>query len=306
VKLLYAMADPLSVASAIAGLISLTVQIAQISHAYTSSAMGARKTVASLVQELLILRNILSDLQTSLIVNPSLAEAFGSDKSAVLGLAVGSQGDGAEIKSKSSNTKQPLHEASLLKSCEADLKDLLEKTQKKADKLRKAVSVTLLTWPLSEADTQKKVSMLHRYQSLFQAAINVDTLALVASTHNYLIKKDNEKLATEEEKTIMSWLSPLAFEAKHRDTTSKRHPDTGKWFLESEEFQRWLKISQMDEEELSTLLEVSFEIHPQPISREALPRGCRRLGTLDSIFCDNCTKTIEYVNKFPVESFYRK
>ena len=40
---------------------------------------------------------------------------------------------------------------------------------------------------------------------------------------------------------IRCFLSPLKFGTRHRDIADLITPGTGKWFLDSDEFQRWVK-----------------------------------------------------------------
>ena len=42
-----------------------------------------------------------------------------------------------------------------------------------------------------------------------------------------------------ENESILTWLSQLSFEDKQKDVLSKHHPETGRWFLELDEFQKW-------------------------------------------------------------------
>jgi Cdc6-like AAA superfamily ATPase len=47
-------------------------------------------------------------------------------------------------------------------------------------------------------------------------------------------------LAEQHFEKVLSWLSPRDFSAYQADVFNRREPDTGVWFLESDEFQRWL------------------------------------------------------------------
>ena len=44
----------------------------------------------------------------------------------------------------------------------------------------------------------------------------------------------------DQDRKILSWLSPLNFVAKQSDVLSQRHEQTGAWFLRSPELQNWL------------------------------------------------------------------
>jgi len=47
---------------------------------------------------------------------------------------------------------------------------------------------------------------------------------------------------------LMKWICPFDYHAKYRDFIGRRHPDTGKWFLQDARFQEW------DQSENATLL----------------------------------------------------
>jgi hypothetical protein len=54
-----------------------------------------------------------------------------------------------------------------------------------------------------------------------------------------LLRRQQEWHQAEENRKILTWLSQMSFEDKQRDILSKRHPRTGEWFLEFDEFQKW-------------------------------------------------------------------
>jgi hypothetical protein len=39
---------------------------------------------------------------------------------------------------------------------------------------------------------------------------------------------------------VVNWLSPLDFRGKQMETLGRRHPETGQWFLDLDEFRDWL------------------------------------------------------------------
>jgi predicted ATPase len=49
-----------------------------------------------------------------------------------------------------------------------------------------------------------------------------------------------EEVDREREKIVES-LSSLSFREKQMDVFAKRHPGTGQWLLETEEFRQWLE-----------------------------------------------------------------
>ena len=49
-----------------------------------------------------------------------------------------------------------------------------------------------------------------------------------------------KRFLDEDDQKIVSWLSPTTFWARHQDIMSYRTEDTGKWFLETREFNQWV------------------------------------------------------------------
>ena len=298
------MVDPFSLATGIAGLLSLTIEIVSISYAYGSGVKGAPKAISSIVQELLALKNILSDLQNNVILNPDIAEAFEAQSSSVLerlgGVSAqhGSVSSHSQIAIQSTQAQSP----NLLDQCKSDLQDLLEKVKKKADHGTMRTAISNLAWPLSESENQKKIDMLHRYQSMFQASVNIDTLALVAKTHQTVIGIRDEKEDLKKKQAILEWLSPLSFAEKQRDANSRRHPETGQWLLDSAEFRNW-EAAPSKKERLEKLLDVTFDNLPQPISSSPPSHACTRLEDLYPVlWCDHCRKALD-ISK---TNYYRK
>ncbi|KAI0883266.1 uncharacterized protein GGS22DRAFT_195456 [Annulohypoxylon maeteangense] len=45
----------------------------------------------------------------------------------------------------------------------------------------------------------------------------------------------------QESQEILDWITPFDYASQHADFVSRRQPDTGKWFLESQEYQLWMR-----------------------------------------------------------------
>jgi hypothetical protein len=55
-------------------------------------------------------------------------------------------------------------------------------------------------------------------------------------------------LLDEEFDRLLQWISPLEPHKRHHDIRSKRLKDTGTWFLETEEFEKWYNKDETDED----------------------------------------------------------
>jgi hypothetical protein len=74
---------------------------------------------------------------------------------------------------------------------------------------------------------------------LTQATVLIDTKADVLA-----IRKNTEQIIqdrhTQEEEKILEWLTSASYGPQHSDYFAKRQPNTGRWLIESSEFQTWL------------------------------------------------------------------
>lgn len=216
--------DPLSLAASVAGLISISLQLTQLSYDYITSARTASQSIVALHRELVSLQHVLSSLNQNILSNPDIKDAFAAQASAVLG--------------------QP---EDILKACEGKLISLKNKLAKKNADKPFAKLKAVLSWPFSEESTRQQIRELHRYQDIFQRVISIDLLSLVAKTHLTAQQTDQnvQNLHSEvkdwrhreENSKILRWLSALDFSSKQTETLAKRSRDTCSWLLEDPTFQ---------------------------------------------------------------------
>jgi hypothetical protein len=144
------MADPLSAVASAAGLVSLAIQLSQLSFQYVSSLKGSSLAWSSYLQELSALTMVLLKVQQA-------SDAAGKkDHQAVL--------PGPGIPS------------SCLQECVDELNALKAIMSEKLQKRGIRGKLEMLTWPFSEADTKTKVEMLHRFSSLFSSSLVAENL----------------------------------------------------------------------------------------------------------------------------------
>jgi hypothetical protein len=160
------MADPLSLAAGIAGLLSLAIQVIHIVNKFEGNVGTVSKDVEALVQELIGLKRILEKLNTAW-KEKKLPPDF--DLSALSGVE---------------------------KACEKQLTTLLDRLNKAAGWLQRYVSLRLgreqiltmtvyrkpifslrgsafrLRWPFEVEKTREIVDNLHRYFSIFSWALH--------------------------------------------------------------------------------------------------------------------------------------
>ena len=143
------MAEALGIASGIAGLVSLTIEVIEISYKYISEVKGASRTVSRLVKELEDIKNVLQKID-EISRETDDQEIFGAGGSSLL------------------NLKKSNDYVSLLDS----LRDNLNKRMSDSS-IRKRIKA--LTWPFTEEKTQALVESLHRHLETFTTALTIDT-----------------------------------------------------------------------------------------------------------------------------------
>ena len=256
-------------ASGIAGLITLALQISGTIREYIVAARNKSKNIEELQSELILLSENLNNLRDVLEDEKLKGRSF--DANSVLWTAI--------------------------KDCRRRIErigdELLPSTGGKLDR-----ALDRLKWPFQQKEVVAMVENLRRFTQLFQFAINIENCKILAKTSEDVEKTLQEvliasrkvselqlqygmnaeeatKRAAEVEQTlkllplllenalaevkdishgvrdagirererrkteILDWLSPISSLTKHRDVQVKRAPGTGKWLLEHEEVVRW-------------------------------------------------------------------
>src|SRR5256714_2156161 len=219
--------DPFTIVTGIAGLISVSLQLTQLSYDYITSVRSASQSVTALHRELIGLQHVLCRLNQNILAHPDVKDAFADQASAVLG--------------------QP---EDILKVCKDDLVSLKKKLTKRSSERTFTRLKAVLTWPFSEQATERKILQLHRYQELFDRVVNIDILGLVAETHQkvqqtkqsvqVLHNEVKDLRVLERNAKVIHWLSPLHFSSKQAEILAKRSKGTCNWLLKDPTFRSWL------------------------------------------------------------------
>ena len=137
--------DPLSVAASVAGLVSLTVQVAGTIGSYCKSVKDAPKSVQEISQELVILLSALQQLENFLKSRPLKLSA--------------------------------LNQSSLLAGALVSCRDSINGIALKLHGPRqdgKFPTLDRLKWPFGENEIQKRLEALRRCTSTFQFSLTVE------------------------------------------------------------------------------------------------------------------------------------
>ena len=145
------MAEVIGIASGIAGLLSLTIEVIQISSNYINGVRGASSTVQRFLKELDNLKRVLTKIEEMSKKTDDI-QVFGEDGTSCL-LSV----------------QEGRHYLELL----TDIRDRLG-TRTTDGSFRKKLKA--LTWPFSEEKTLSLIESLHRHLDIYQTALTIDNL----------------------------------------------------------------------------------------------------------------------------------
>jgi hypothetical protein len=143
------MAEVLGIASSVAGLVSLTVTVSQLSLQYFSDIRKTSKTVQDYTRELSALHSVLLRIQ-EMVEAPEYHQIFAKRPSAF-----------------------PVP-ATAIRRCEAELADLKTRLEERGKKSRWSAKIAALGWPMEAKETRKSVDMFHRYLEIFNTALSLD------------------------------------------------------------------------------------------------------------------------------------
>ncbi|KAH7317362.1 ankyrin repeat-containing domain protein [Rhexocercosporidium sp. MPI-PUGE-AT-0058] len=205
------MADPLGVTGSIAGLVSLVIQLSQVSYQYISSVRGSSKVWSSYIQELSALTSVLLKLEQA------TSHVRSQDLSHIL--------------------PAPGLSSASVRECHRELDTLNSTLKEKLSKQGLRGKLEMLSWPFSEPDTQVKVSMLHRFSSLFESSLVADNLTI--SVENYRQLKDIKDVREFED--LLSWFRPKyeSLPLTSEVVLESLCPGTWSTFLNSDLYVNW-------------------------------------------------------------------
>jgi hypothetical protein len=263
--------DGVSVASNIAGLVTLALQISQTIHEYIVAVKNKSKDIAELQEELILLSENLNNLRDIL--------------------------EDEKLKGRSFDPASTLWSA---------IKDCRKRIERIGDKLLPTSAggkvervLDRLKWPFKQDEVMRMIENLRRFSSIFQFALNIENCKILAKTSEDVEKTLKEVLtasrkveelqlqygmnaeeasrrATEVEQVlnflpllledalaevkeishgvraaelrerermkteVLDWLSPISSLVRHRDVQAKRAAGTGGWILDHDEIAKWL------------------------------------------------------------------
>ncbi|ETS86024.1 hypothetical protein PFICI_04049 [Pestalotiopsis fici W106-1] len=198
------MADPLSIASGIAGLLSLAGAAFHVVHQYIRTAKDAKDFVKALSKELQSLSSVLQGVKI-------LAEAYEQDETEPsVGLRL-----------------------EHISACSRVLDDILKGTSSIRDTVKNQKSRTSkvenLKWPFRKSKTDELINELSRHKATLSLALDAASLSALVDC-----------LGKVKRECVLNFFMPIDPSPNLQSSWKLRHPGTGIWLTESLRFRTWL------------------------------------------------------------------
>lgn len=231
-KILYDMADPLSLAASIAGLVSLSDTVFRHVCKYIRGVKEAREDITKLAKELQSFTGILRSVQ-------SLAQSLEED---------------GDIYDPTIRVHHVYH-------CEQTLSKLYTRVKiaaQKVERSRSTVSgsiVQQLKWPFSKSETKEVLGELERHKNNLNLGIGTDSLHkmqlllsrqkeadIVSSETRSIARELHTKIIVDDRRRkVLEYFTGSVNPQTNLNTNIRaRHPMTGLWLTESPGFIQWL------------------------------------------------------------------
>jgi NACHT domain len=226
------MADPLSIAASVAGLVAISETVFHSVISYGKQVKHAPTEVSRLAMRISELSGVLHSLRL-------LVTQFSVEKA------------------------KTLLKVETIRECQALLDQIREKLapmeQKKGKGTKDAIKYAIkrLTWPFTVPETERLVSRVEQFKSDFNLVLTCENTATIFDLRNSQqnmgrdvqeIKRELNRRQEIENRVLMDQKSKKVFDfygkatsaATHDISRKLRHPGTGFWFIEGEIFAEWL------------------------------------------------------------------
>lgn len=226
------MADPFSIGAGVVGVISLIIQITQITIKCAKEWKGAPVAVKEFMAELAVLKTILSEMNTNVLLNPDFADVFQQQPSLLLS-QLGAQAP------KTTDTKV------MLQICGEKLRLLLEDLKQSSEGHR--LGWDRLKVAFSAKDVRVSIQDLSGQCQLLNRMLTIDGTLLAMATHKEVRegrKEWQEWRQADAKITILDWISSTTYATQQNDLLDRRQKGTGEWLLQSAEFHEWITTNQ--------------------------------------------------------------
>lgn len=229
------MSDPISLASAIAGLVGLADVVFTKTFRYVRSVKSANKTINDLARLLQSMTGTLHILERRL---------------SVLGA--------------NSSQAQPLLPPQILRDCARLLGDVKQQLSKfdedgtSKNKKKFSSKLQALKWPFDESFTKDLLDQLTKFNQVLDTAVTADTMIVVHQNFQAagqlredikkLERSMSEKIArltaitlSQEQSEAVSFFKSTHAADRHKIAMKLWQEGTGDWFTESDDLRRWFE-----------------------------------------------------------------
>ena len=225
------MADPLSIAASIAGLVALTDTLFRTVIKFSREVKGAKQEIANLATEVRDLSGVLHNL--SLLA--------------------------ASLETCTQETVFRLHHVN---SCRQSIIDVQSKLSKEVESLErpktsKSIARRLL-WPFTSTETKSLLSDISRHKDTMTLALAADNMKAMMECLSNLSGLDRKVSAMQEDiREAKEIATTIAMNEKRKEildfflivnpqpsldvSLRLRHPLTGLWLIDSEPFRQWIE-----------------------------------------------------------------
>jgi hypothetical protein len=215
------MADPLSVAGSLVGIISLGIRVTQFLVDFYEACKGQKSDVANIATKLTRLLNVLKSLHRQLT-----DRNFRVEKQDLLKHIEGS-----------------------IEACEDNIRELLTRVEKfkgsSGDSIQAAIRTATrqLAYPFKQSTLRKLEADIDEIVSHLTLALQVLQGKNISNVQNDI--EDVKELldlvrADQVTSTIREWLKAPDATVNYNEAYIKKHPGTGLWFVRGSSFSAWL------------------------------------------------------------------
>ena len=238
------MADPVSIASGIAGLISLAGQVSLACYQYGCAVKGAPKDIQDLQNEVTSLAGVLTSVQALVEAKDAGSSSSGQEKSQEVEL-----GDPPPYEAQDHIDLAQIRGS--VGDCQLVLEEVRSKLQRahRDEDTRIQKNVRRFIWPLKQAETRTLLARLERNKATFVSALASTNVSLSAQVLN-VAQDIKRELALDrwerqlerkrvEMRRLYGWLSPVDPAISHRAARKLHQPGTGEWLFREQHWQLW-------------------------------------------------------------------
>lgn len=218
----------------IVGVIGVVGQITQVAVQLGLDWKDAPVDAKRFITEIQILKTVLSETHTNILVNDDFKHAFEGRHSTFL----------AQLGDTAKPISPPTNTSAMVSDCKQELDSLLDDLTKRSQSHR--IGWERLKAAFLAKKTRETVENLRRQCGALNSLMAVDALALSTRIHKEVkeVKKEQQRWqADRDNKAVLDWVTTVDYSSQQSDFIGRRQSGTGKWLLDSAEYQQWIEAA---------------------------------------------------------------